>query len=176
MRPKFCSQCAGPLEWRRLEDVRYPQPVCTRCGHVEWQNPKPTASAIITRRLPGEAVEVLLTRRAVPPFEDYWDVPGGFVDPGEHPEDALRREMLEELRVTIDLQGFLGIFMDSLGDDGESTLNIFYVATIQEGIITPGSDVSEAKWFPLSRLPERIAFNNGRQALETLANSHRPDG
>jgi 8-oxo-dGTP diphosphatase len=176
MRPKFCSQCAGLLEWRRLEDVRYPQPVCTRCRHVEWQNPKPTASAIITRGRPGEAVEVLLTRRAVPPFEDYWDVPGGFVDPGEHPEDALKREMLEELRVTIDLQGFLGIFMDSLGDDGESTLNIFYQATIRDGTLTPSSDVREARWFPLAHLPERIAFSNGRQALEALASSYQPDG
>jgi 8-oxo-dGTP diphosphatase len=173
VKPKFCSQCAGPLEWRRLEDERHPQPVCTRCGHVEWQNPKPTASAVITRRLPDRTVEVLLTRRARPPFEDYWDVPGGFIDPDEHPDDALRRELTEELGVQIDIDGFLGIFMDTYGDGGESTLNIFYLATLRKGTISPGSDVKEARWFPLARLPEQIAFTNGRQALTALATTLR---
>jgi hypothetical protein len=37
--PKYCPQCAGPLEERRLRDEQLPQPVCTRCGRVLWQNP-----------------------------------------------------------------------------------------------------------------------------------------
>lgn len=169
MTPRFCTQCGGPLAWRRLQDERHRQPVCTRCGHVEWQNPKPTASALITRRLSADGpVEVLLVRRALPPRQDAWDCPGGFIDPDEHPADALRREMREELGVDVQIGDLVGIFMDRYGDD-ESTLNIYYAATVAGGALRPGSDVSDAAWFPLDRLPEPIAFENNRQAMRAFA-------
>ncbi|MDR7495310.1 MAG: NUDIX domain-containing protein [Armatimonadota bacterium] len=167
MKPRFCTQCAGPVEWRRLDDERHPQPVCPRCGHVEWQNPKPTVSALITRYRTGR-VEVLLVRRARPPGRDQWDCPGGFVDPDEHPEAALRREVLEELGVAATVGRLVGIFMDRYGEAGESTLNIYYEASVGTDEVRPGSDVSAAVWFPLDGVPEPLAFDNNRQALEAL--------
>lgn len=116
---------------------------------------------------------MLLVRRAVPPQEGAWDCPGGFIDPDEHPEDALRRECREELGVEIESGRIVGIFMDRYGDDGEHTLNIYYEATIRAGPLSPGSDVSEVGWFPLDRLPEPTAFNNNRQALQTLGANPR---
>ncbi len=172
MKAKFCPQCAASLELHQLEKGRPAQPVCPRCGHVEWQNPKPTVSALITRRLPGGAVEVLLTRRAAAPQEGEWDCPGGFIDLHEHPEAALRRETQEELGIEIDVGDFVGIFMDTYGDDGTSTLNIYYEAAIISGQVSPASDVSEVGWFSLARLP-RLAFDNGRQALSALADRVR---
>lgn len=168
MTPRFCTQCAGPLERRRLQDERHLQPVCSRCGHVEWQNPKPTASALITRRCGTSPTEVLLVRRAVPPRLGTWDAPGGFIDPDEHPEQALRRELREELGVEAEIGPLVGIFMDRYGDDGESTLNIYYQAVLG-GAPVPASDVSEARWFPLDGLPDNIAFPSNRAALRTLA-------
>jgi len=165
--PRFCTQCAGPLEWRRLQDERHLQPVCPRCGHVEWQNPKPTASALITRRRGTGPTEVLLVRRAIPPRQGTWDTPGGFIDPDEHPEQALRRELREELGVEAEIGPLVGIFMDRYGDDGESTLNIYYQVVLG-GAPVPASDVSEARWFPLDGLPEDIAFPNNRVALQAL--------
>lgn len=35
-------------------------------------------------------------------YPDVWDFPGGHVEPGERPEDALRREMREELAVDLE--------------------------------------------------------------------------
>lgn len=174
MRPRYCTQCAGTLEWRRLEDERSPQPVCLRCGHVEWQNPKPTASALIVRRPPGGAPEVLLVRRARPPARGAWDCPGGFIDPNEHPEDALRRELREELAVEADVVRFVGVFVDRYGPEGEATLNLYYEVAVRSGRPTPGSDVAEAAWFALDRLPEPLAFDNNRAALRALAG--RPPG
>ena len=145
------------------------QPVCTRCGTVLWQNPKPTVSALVTRNAADGTIEVLLTRRGVPPCEGCWDVPGGFIDVDEHPEDALRREMREELGVEAEVRAFVGVFMDRYGeDDGDSTLNLYYQAGIIAGEITTASDVVEAGWFPLDRPPEPMAFDNGRRGLEAL--------
>lgn len=35
-------------------------------------------------------------------YPDVWDFPGGHVEPGEHPQDALRREVAEELGATLE--------------------------------------------------------------------------
>lgn len=113
-------------------------------------------------------------RRALPPRLGQWDCPGGFVDPDEHPEEALRRELREELGVEIGIRRFVGIFMDRYGDDGESTLNIYYEAAIHSGAPAPASDVSELGWFALNSLPEPIAFANNRQALRTLVALYAP--
>lgn len=164
--PRFCTQCAGPLEIRRLADERWPQPVCPRCGHVQWQNPKPAVSALIIRSSSGGA-EVLPARRAVDPFKGGWDCPGGFMDPGEAPEETLRRECREELGIEITPGPLFGIYPGRYGAD-EHTLNIYYTAQIASGTLNPGSDVAEAAWFPLDRLPEPIAFTNNRQALAAL--------
>jgi 8-oxo-dGTP diphosphatase len=167
--PRFCTECGGRLEWKTLEDERHPQPVCTKCGHVEWQNPKPTVSALLTRRGSNGSVEVLLVRRARPPYRDAWDTPGGFIDPDEHPVDALRRELREELGVEAEVGRFFDIFMDRYGPGGESTLNLYFEGSIGRGVVQPGSDASEARWFPLNDLPVEIAFDNNRRALESLA-------
>lgn len=167
--PKFCTECAGRLEWKTLEDERHPQPVCTRCGRVEWQNPKPAVGALLTRRGSNGTLEVLLARRARPPYQDAWDCPGGFIDPDEHPLDALRRELREELGVDAVISGLVGIFMDRYGPGGESTLTLYFEGTIDRGEVQARSDVSEARWFPLNNLPSEIAFDNNRRALESLA-------
>ncbi len=170
MIPKYCPQCAGLLEERRLPDEQLPQPVCTRCGHVVWQNPKPTVSGLITRRQKSRGpVEVLLVLRALPPREGCWDCPGGFIDPDEHPEDALRREIREELGVRATIGPLVGIYMDRYGDESESTLNIYYRVPTIEGTPTAASDVGTASWFALDRLPDPLAFDNNQWALHALA-------
>jgi ADP-ribose pyrophosphatase YjhB (NUDIX family) len=166
---KFCPACGGPLQWQSVEEERHQQPVCTMCGYVLWQNPKPTVSALLVRSDGVEGTyEVLLVRRARPPREGFWDCPGGFIDPDEHPKAAVQRELQEELGVEASDPKFLGIYMDRYGQDGESTLNIYYWGAIRRGRPAPRSDVNEAKWFSLGRLPKLLAFENNRQALEAL--------
>src|SRR5262245_26214655 len=65
---------------------------CPVCGFVAYANPKPAAVGLIT----DEQGRLLLVKRAIEPFKGCWDAPGGFVEEGEHPLDAVRRELLEE--------------------------------------------------------------------------------
>jgi 8-oxo-dGTP diphosphatase len=44
---------------------------------------------------------VLATQRGYGPWKDYWEFPGGKIEPGETPEAALIREIEEELRVRV---------------------------------------------------------------------------
>lgn len=51
---------------------------------------------------------VLATRRTSPPeLAGRWELPGGKVEPGERPDDALEREIAEELRCGIEVTGWL---------------------------------------------------------------------
>ena len=56
---------------------------------------------------------MLLGRRGNEPGIGRWDIPGGFLEEGEHPLDALRRELLEETGLEIEPLDLLGIWMES---------------------------------------------------------------
>lgn len=149
MRPRFCMQCAGRLTTVKGRPLRE----CRRCGWIYWNNPKPTASVIIL-----EERRVLLAKRAISPFRGYWDLVGGFIEPGETAEQAARRESREELGVDIELERFFGTFPGSYGPGGIATLDVCYVGRIvgNPSQVTVQDDVAAVEWFPIGRLPKRI--------------------
>lgn len=111
---------------------------------------------------------VLLVRRAVEPFLDHWDLPGGFLEAGEAPEDGARREVREETGLSVRPTGLVGILMDVYGPEAQPTLSICYTAEVSGGRERPGSDAAETGWFELDALPERLAFASTKEALELL--------
>ncbi len=51
--------------------------------------------------------KVLATQRGYGEWKDGWEFPGGKIEAGETPEAALRREILEELAVEVEVQSRL---------------------------------------------------------------------
>jgi 8-oxo-dGTP diphosphatase len=60
-----------------------------------------------------------------PHYKPYWDLPGGYVEPGESPRDACRREVLEELGVDVKVGRLLSVDWAPHPDEGDKVLFIF---------------------------------------------------
>jgi 8-oxo-dGTP diphosphatase len=149
----YCSRCGTPLP--------HVAPVtCLRCQNPQWRNPKPCAGALVTHE-----GKLMLTRRAIEPFRGRWDIPGGYSDFGEHPQETARREVFEETGLVIKITGLTGMWMDDYGpvEDDDlrvSTLNIYYhaVLEVEARQNQDHREIAEIGWFSPEGLPLEIAF------------------
>lgn len=67
-----------------------------------------------------------------PTYKDFWDLPGGYVEPGESPLQACRRELQEELGITPHVGRLLVVDWAPLDDEGDKVLFVFDVAPIAD--------------------------------------------
>ena len=156
--PCHCPQCGGgSLRWHPEEAASH----CSDCGRVTFLNSKPSAGAVIVRE-----GRVLLVHDGGD-AEAGWDLPGGFLLYGEPPEDGLRREVLEELGVDIEVGRLLAAIVDRYGDAREFSLNLFYEASIEAGRPRAAAEVAACEWFLLDDLPA-IRFPSTRRVLGEL--------
>lgn len=69
-----------------------------------------------------EAGRVLLVK---PAYKDGWDIPGGYVEPGESPRSACVRETLEELGIALNIGSLLVVDWAPVDSEGDKILFVF---------------------------------------------------
>ncbi len=153
---KYCPRCATKLK------KRHGAFDCPACGFTLYMNSAPTASVFIIRE-----GEVLLARRQFAPFKGKYDVVGGFLEDGEHPLKGVHRETYEETGLKVKILDLLGVYMDTYGPGGKSTLNFYYIGRIASGRMRARDDVAQLKWFALDK-PPRMAFKSQAAAMKDL--------
>ncbi len=114
-----------------------------------WPWPRPCASAAIFR-----GPTVLLAERAYGPKVGYWSFPGGKVKMGETASQAALREIAEETRLQVNIEGLLDLHDIVQRDEagrvkGHYSLSVFY-GTWVAGEPKAETDISDARFVPLS--------------------------
>jgi 8-oxo-dGTP diphosphatase len=89
--------------------------------------------------------KVLLVRRANPPRQGEWSLPGGKIEFGETCESAALRELLEETGIEAQLLGTIAV-IDAIYTRFHYVI-IDYAATMTGGTLMAGDDASEARFF-----------------------------
>ncbi len=139
---------------------------CGACDRRDYLNSKPCAEVIVST-----GGEILLLKRSIEPFLGYWDIPGGFLEDGEHPEDGARRELLEEAGIEIDIAGLIGIYVDEYPGEEKLHTVTFSYAGAPRGEPYPYDEADEVRYFPADRIPENLAFDHARHSIEDWRDS-----
>jgi 8-oxo-dGTP diphosphatase len=122
------------------------------------RNPIPTIDAIIH----NDKNQILLIQRKKDPFMNHLSLPGGFVNHGEKVEDALRREVKEEVSLDIEPLEILGVYSDPSRDPRDHIMSIVFIClTIDDLKGKAGDDASEICWKGLNELDNlNLAFDH----------------
>lgn len=115
---------------------------------------------------------VLLARHAT---GDLWGAPGGAIDPDEPPQDAVVREVWEELGIDVEPVRCLGTFggpdfrVTYANGDVVSYVITAYECRVVGGTLRPdGDEVLEARWFRSDEIEDLALSPGARRVLPEL--------
>jgi ADP-ribose pyrophosphatase YjhB (NUDIX family) len=132
--------------------------VCPECGFVAYENPKVVVGSVVV-----EDSAVLMCRRAIEPRRGFWTLPAGFMELGETIEEGTIREVWEEARARVVLEGILGVF--SVSRIGQVQI-IFRARFVDGPVFSAGPETLEVGLFGWEEIPwGSIAFPTVRWSL-----------
>lgn len=113
-------------------------------------------AVIVERDLSGKE-RVLLVKRAHPPLQAQWSIPGGVLEVGEFVREAAIREAREETGLIVEPGELLGVY-DRVLRNEEQRVQYHYVlidflCRPVGGELCAASDAAEVRWFTREELP-----------------------
>jgi len=158
---RFCPVC-GSAHW---EINNFKSKHCADCGFTYYGNP----SAAVACFIQNKQGELLVCRRANDPAKGTLDLPGGFVDLYESAEEALQREIKEELNLELtDIR-----FMQSIPNLYEysgmviHTLDLLFTAKVEDfAPLQAADDVQEAIFMKLNTIsPDDFGLDSIKKGI-----------
>jgi len=108
----------------------------------------------------GNFKGIVLIERKNPPVG--LALPGGFVEVGETVEEAVKRELFEEINLNFHIERILGVFSDPQRDPRFHVVSVVFVGRAV-GEPRASSDAKEAKVFKLEEIPwDKLVFDHAK--------------
>ena len=161
---RYCTECAGPLKKRQIEG--YSRFVCLQCGKIHYQNPLPVVAGVITTK----DKQILLIKRGISPGKGKWALLAGFMERNESPEEAMLREVKEEIGIEGKIEKLIGVYEGRTRMYGP-VIVVGYEVTAQEQNYSLSKEVKEIKFFSRHNLP-LLAFTSHQKILNDLWRRH----
>ena len=158
---KFCPICGTDLVSKLGEGKTRKH--CPSCSWIYY--PHVSAGSMVLVR---KGDQVLVVKRAIEPFKNTWMFPAGFIEFGEHPEDAAKRELKEETGLACKKLRFLEV---GQSEDDPRALGhfIFLYEAVAEGEIknSDKNENMEIQWVSIKNPPE-IGWKYHKQVMRKL--------
>jgi ADP-ribose pyrophosphatase YjhB (NUDIX family) len=123
------------------------------------------------------ADQVLLIQRGREPSLGRWSVPGGLVEVGESLLDAVKREVMEEVNLEVDVKDVVAVLDRVIKDEGGRVeyhyILVDFLCESVEGNPAPASDVLDCRFFPLNDLPRQSMTAGTEQVIHRAFNRGR---
>ena len=115
-----------------------------------------------------DGTRVLLVRRAHPPLQGTWSIPGGHLELGETLEAGLHREVHEETGLQVKILDQVEVFERIMCDDDERVqyhyVLLDYLCEPVGGELRAADDAEEARWVKQTELAE-LGLTEGTPAV-----------
>ena len=95
---------------------------------------------------------------------DLWNLPGGGVDAGETPEEALEREILEEISAKVKNKKLCGVYFKR----GKDEVVFAYLVKVKPFTFKPTDEAKEIKYFSVAQLPENLPGSQAKRIKDAL--------
>ncbi len=139
---------------------------CESCGYVFYIN----ASAAVAAFIVNEKGDLLVCKRGKEPEKGTMDLPGGFVDENETAEEAISREIAEELNAKVVESDYLFSLPNQYEYSGLTvpTLDMFFSCKLKKNAdLKPADDVEDCFFVPLNELkPELFGLKSIKEAVQ----------
>jgi NAD+ diphosphatase len=147
---KFCAVCGAATQPVRGGYVMH----CTACGTEHFPRTDP---AVIMLVFKGDQI-LLGQSHKFPPERNFYSTLAGFVEPGESLEDAVRREVFEEVGVTI---GKVAYHSSQPWPFPASLMLGYYAEALTHEITLETAEMRDARWFTRADIENRkdLGFN-----------------
>ena len=149
----YCAECGSDEIQNKEVDGRL-RSICQSCGRVFYRNPIPSVVGI---SIINE--EILLVKRGVEPDISSWCLPGGFMELGETTEEAVIRELYEEIGLKVNPGEIITIDTTISGFYGDVVV-IAYGIELESKDFIAGDDALEVRYFPYDKLPNLTFYSH----------------
>jgi NAD+ diphosphatase len=138
---QYCGCCGSPLQ----DKAGHPARVCNQCQFVAYPRISPCIIVLVTH-----GRKVLLAHGYRMPKGIYSTL-AGFIEPGETAEEAIHREVFEEVKIELSQVRYIASQPWPFPDN----LMLGYIGEYKKGQIQPDKEeIEDAQWFDIDNLPK----------------------